>query len=191
MKSYISLTALATVLLLISVAVGVAETVAEPQETSVSEFLTPDGIFDLKAAQKAGFSGSIDLDGFDVHFNPESGAPTLSPATMSIEAHPDDIYWAEGFGTEIGPGFDSAVLALCVYNGKLVAGGKFATAGGVSANRIAAWDGVSWQPLGDGITGYSVVAMTVHAGDLIVGGSFTSAGGVPAENVAAWDGSSC
>ncbi len=54
MKSNISLTAMATVLLLIFAAVGMAETEAEPIETSVSEFLTPNGAFDLEAARRDG-----------------------------------------------------------------------------------------------------------------------------------------
>jgi len=33
--------------------------------------------------------------------------------------------------------------ALTVYNGDLIAGGVFSTAGGVSANRIAKWNGTS------------------------------------------------
>ena len=32
-----------------------------------------------------------------------------------------------------------------------VAGGYFTNAGGVSANRIAAWDGLTWQPFGTGL----------------------------------------
>lgn len=36
------------------------------------------------------------------------------------------------------------------YQGQLVAEGWFTTAGGLSANRIARWDGSSWQSLGSG-----------------------------------------
>ena len=46
------------------------------------------------------------------------------------------------------------VYALTVYDGKLIAGGYFTTAGGVAANRIASWDGSSWSPLGSGMNGY-------------------------------------
>jgi len=46
----------------------------------------------------------------------------------------------------------------------LYAGGWFTTAGGVSAERIAKWDGASWSPLGTGVRGAAfpyVLALTV------------------------------
>ena len=46
---------------------------------------------------------------------------------------------------------NDSVYALTVYDGKLIAGGYFTTAGDVSANRIASWDGSSWSPLGSGM----------------------------------------
>ena len=51
------------------------------------------------------------------------------------------------------PGVDGEVNALAVdASGNLYAGGDFATAGGVTVNRIAKWDGTSWSAsgLGDG-----------------------------------------
>ena len=49
------------------------------------------------------------------------------------------------------PGLNGPALALTVLpNGDLVAGGNFATAGGVTENRIARWDGSSWAPFGSG-----------------------------------------
>ena len=45
------------------------------------------------------------------------------------------------------------VYALVVYDNKLIAGGLFTTAGGVSANYIASWDGSSWDSLGSGMAG--------------------------------------
>ena len=46
------------------------------------------------------------------------------------------------------------VYALTVYNGNLIAGGYFTTAGGTSANYIASWDGTAWSPLGSGMNSY-------------------------------------
>jgi len=40
------------------------------------------------------------------------------------------------------------VLALTVYDGKLIAGGWFTTAGGTIVNEIASWDGGSWSAPG-------------------------------------------
>jgi hypothetical protein len=39
----------------------------------------------------------------------------------------------------LGSGTNYIVNALTVYNGRLIAGGDFDTAGAVSANKIAAW----------------------------------------------------
>ena len=66
--------------------------------------------------------------------------------------------------------------ALTVYNGELIAGGRFTTAGGVTCNYIARWNGATWQPLGAGMNG-DVYALTVYNGELIAGGYFTTAGG--------------
>jgi hypothetical protein len=84
------------------------------------------------------------------------------------------------------------VHALTVYNNELIAGGMFTTAGGVSANRIAKWNGTTWAPLGNGIGGGSdprVNALTVYNNELVVGGLFTTAGiGVSANSIAKWNG---
>jgi T5SS/PEP-CTERM-associated repeat protein len=87
--------------------------------------------------------------------------------------------------------------ALKVYdagNGegpKLYAGGNFGSAGGVSAPRIASWDGATWAPLSGGMN-LAVEALGVFdeaLGDgpaLFVGGQFTLAGGEPSSRVAKW-----
>ena len=97
---------------------------------------------------------------------------------------------------------DSTVHALVVFddgNGPaLYAGGEFTHAGGVSANRIAKWDGAAWSPLGNGVSGASfphdpeVRALAVFDGggglELYAGGEFAFAGGVSANRIAKWDG---
>ena len=55
-------------------------------------------------------------------------------------------------------------------------GGLFETAGGVSANYIAKWNGSSWSALGSGVDG-TVYALAVSVSDLYAGGRFTTAGG--------------
>jgi hypothetical protein len=103
-----------------------------------------------------------------------------SPQMLTVTQPP--IRWLP-----LGTGMDDSVLALAVYNGKLIAGGKFTLAGGVPANHIAAWDGDSWSTLETGTSGV-VLALTVYDGSLIAGGSFVTVGGVPVNNVARWDG---
>ena len=100
-------------------------------------------------------------------------------------------------GTGVG---EFAVLALEVFDDgggpDLYAGGYFDTAGGVTVNGIARWDGSEWSsvggPLGVGAEG-GVVSMTVWDDGtglaLYIGGRFPSAGGVDAYNIARWDGS--
>ena len=99
-----------------------------------------------------------------------------------------------GNWSPLGSGFNNNVWALTVYNGELIAGGSFTTAGGVNAKSIAKWNGNSWAPLGSGLeSGTSspcVRAFTIYNGELIVGGIFTTAGGVNANNIAKWNGSS-
>jgi trimeric autotransporter adhesin len=95
------------------------------------------------------------------------------------------------------------VIALTVFNdgtgASLYAGGNFLTAGGLTSNSIARWDGTQWSPLGGGmggghpffgpyvyaLTGFDDATVSALYG-LYAGGWFSSAGGVPAGNIAEW-----
>ncbi|MEQ1891557.1 MAG: carboxypeptidase-like regulatory domain-containing protein [Planctomycetota bacterium] len=73
----------------------------------------------------------------------------------------------------------------------LYVGGNFTDAGGVSANRIAKWDGASWSPLGTGMGVHLHQLEVFDPGtgpELYACGDFTSAGGVPANFIAKWNG---
>jgi hypothetical protein len=89
----------------------------------------------------------------------------------------------------VGGGMNDWVYASIIYNGELIVGGKFTSAGGVSANHIAKWDGTSWEPLGLGVNG-KVNALIEFNGSLVVAGEFTSAGGMDVNFIAQWDGTS-
>lgn len=91
--------------------------------------------------------------------------------------------------------FDNQVFALTKWDPDgagpqkelLIAGGGFINAGAVRANRIAAWDGVRWMALGNGVSqsdtiGDVVYALAVHHGELYAGGVF------PGGNIARWTG---
>ncbi len=101
---------------------------------------------------------------------------------------------------------DGFVATLAVWDDGtgegLYAGGLFATAGGVTANGIARWDGAGWSvlsgPAGTGIQLHDFdpgTAWTLAVYDdgtseaLYVGGWFNNAGGIdPAAGIAKWDG---
>jgi PKD domain/Bacterial SH3 domain len=84
---------------------------------------------------------------------------------------------------------NGAVSALAVSGSDMYAGGSFTTAGGVSANYIAKWNGSSWSALGSGLNAW-VSALAVSGSDVYAGGVYTIAGGVSANQIAKWNGSS-
>jgi hypothetical protein len=83
---------------------------------------------------------------------------------------------------------NSSVSALVLSGSDLYAGGGFTSAGGVSANRIARWNGSVWSALGSGMNN-SVSVLTVNGGDLYAGGSFTLIGEESVNRIAKWNGS--
>jgi trimeric autotransporter adhesin len=75
---------------------------------------------------------------------------------------------------------------------ELIAGGGFTTIGGVSANRIARWNGSTWADMGAGVGSTVTRVRQYDDGSgpaLYVGGYFTTAGGSSANRVARWNGS--
>ncbi len=96
--------------------------------------------------------------------------------------------------TGSGPsGLNGPVNALAVYNGELYVGGDFTVVNGLSANRIARWNGNGWNRLGagssNGVNG-QVNVLAVYNSELYVGGLFTGASGTSANNIARWNGNS-
>ncbi|HEY3243013.1 MAG TPA: hypothetical protein VGM03_06635, partial [Phycisphaerae bacterium] len=111
-----------------------------------------------------------------------------------------------GSGLEGGP---ATVVVDCLgvfdddgdgpHTSALYVGGKFAIAGGATANSIAKWDGSGWSPLSTGISGSFAEVLALAGFDedglgpnppaLFVGGGFTMAGGFPASRIARWSGS--
>lgn len=66
--------------------------------------------------------------------------------------------------------------------------GPFTTVGGVAANRIARWDGVTFHPLGDGLPSPPRAVYVLRNGDVIASGqTFTAFGGFG--HLARWNGS--
>lgn len=163
------------------------ESISSAPFMSLKDLLGSDGQIDMSKIRASNYRGALEADGIRIGVNPRSGEPTVrEPSPPSPADHPDDIYWSGGFAKR---GVEQDVMALAVYDNKLIVGGFLYQAGDSVVNNIAAWDGVSWKPLGSGLNGF-VYSLTVFGGKLIAGGTFTSAGGSPANGIAAWDGSS-
>jgi hypothetical protein len=95
-------------------------------------------------------------------------------------------------GTGSSNGVNDEVRELAVVGNEVVVGGRFTSAGGVSANRVARFNTQTntWSTLGtgssNGVSGIlaSVLALAVVGNEVYVGGYFDSAGGVSANSVA-------
>ncbi len=111
-----------------------------------------------------------------------------TPANRMARWNGTTATWAT-LGVGPGNGTNNDVYALDVYNTQLVAGGAFGSAGGLTASRIATWNGTSWAALGMGITGMGSTVRTlgVYSGELIAGGDFVTAGGGSANDIAKWN----
>jgi hypothetical protein len=111
--------------------------------------------------------------------------------------------WRDSIGAweAMGSGFNGLVSALKVYappappqgNIRLVAGGHFTQAGGVSANFIASWTentsvpgSPAWTAMGTGFNG-PVLALEHHSGSLYAGGAFTASGATAVNRIARWN----
>jgi hypothetical protein len=115
------------------------------------------------------------------------GGFTYSPTDGSPAATRIARYNA-GTWTPLAGGMDHTVYALCAGGTDLYAGGYFTSAGGVTVNRVARWDGTEWHALGSGVSGGGVYCLAVHDGVVYAGGDFTAAGGQAADRIASWDG---
>ncbi|MFT7462271.1 MAG: hypothetical protein ACI9EF_000611 [Pseudohongiellaceae bacterium] len=103
--------------------------------------------------------------------------------------------WVDTFGPE--PGINGQILDMLVHDDgggpALYVGGNFTSVNGVSASRLARWDGAAFSDVGRGLNNivWSLAEYDSGSGpELMVGGLIQTAGGsVPVSGVAAWDGS--
>ena len=94
-----------------------------------------------------------------------------------------------GSGMQANPqGLLSLMSLLPMPDGSLIVGGGFSSLAGVPVASIAKWDGLTWLPLGSGISGEVRALTRLPNGHLVAGGSFVNAGGTMCVNVARWDG---
>lgn len=92
--------------------------------------------------------------------------------------------------TSLGSGLNEYCRAIHEYNGNLIAGGYFTTAGGVPAQKIAKWNGSTWSAMGGGFDGVGideyVKSAMVWNGIFFAGGAYTQAEGGPMNFIAQW-----
>ena len=153
---------------------------AESDATSIDAYLNADGTLNLPAGQAI---SSLDLAGYQL-VSKAGEAPRFAPMFAT-----DNANWDARFpipGTPVG---SWTVWALAWDGTNLYAGGVFNSIGGVTASRIARWDGKTWNALGDGVDGNVQALLWDETNNhLYVGGTFNTAGGVTANRVARWDG---
>ena len=103
--------------------------------------------------------------------------------------------WNGTTWTTLGSGIDQSIVSRVnaiveMPNGDIVIGGWFSMAGGVSAEKIARWNGSTWSALGSGMDSNVYALTALSNGDLVAGGNFTLAGGTPVSGIALWNGTS-
>jgi trimeric autotransporter adhesin len=160
-------------------------------EVNLKAFLNADGSLNLPPE---GILGSIDPTGFQLVSGPGE-APRFAVADNALDLINDDDKWDARF---YGKDMNNAVHALAWDGANLYAGGEFITAGFCAGcNRVARWDGTSWNPLDNGVNKI-VHTLAWDGANLFVGGGFdrlcsntactTTAAANGVNHIARWDG---
>jgi trimeric autotransporter adhesin len=96
--------------------------------------------------------------------------------------------WKRVRGGVLSTNDTSKVEAFTEYQGKLIVGGVFNKAGGITVSNIAQWNGISWSPLDTTTFNNEVLALCVFNEHLYIGGRFSM---FSAQNrVVMWNGTS-
>ena len=106
--------------------------------------------------------------------------PIAAALCLPAAAQECPVTWDTQLGN---PGANGLVASLAIHETKagstLIAGGNFTSIGGIAANRIAAFDGTTWSPLGEGLSNAECYALASWQGGIYAAGYFDFAGGVP------------
>jgi len=128
-------------------------------------------------------AGGIDLAGSDIsHSNPGVVVHNILTTDAALSF------------ADVGGGTNGFIYAMTVYKNELYVGGRFSTAGGVSAHNIAKWNGTTWSALGEGTAknvsygDSAVFCLATYHDTLYAGGYFDKAGGLNTPRIAKWDG---
>jgi hypothetical protein len=118
---------------------------------------------------------------------------------VSYVARWDGSTWSDvGGGVSMIDGGPTGLRGVDTHDGGLVVVGALDFAGGVEANNVAIWDGVSWSRVGSGPDPYddlfgerqAALSVASYKGLLYVGADFSEAVGDEAAALAVWDGES-
>ncbi len=156
---------------------------AQFEGVPVERLVNGDGTLNLSA----GFSGSLDLRGWEVTLDSQRG-PILSRASDEARRFqgngnlepqrapqtPLSLAWS----AFPHAGLNGSVYALALSGSDLYLGGDFTATndGAVALNRIAKFSGGAWSALAhNGLSG-TVYALAVSGSDLYVGGNFSQTG---------------
>jgi hypothetical protein len=168
----------------LTVSAAMSDTIAADKGTSPEAYLNPDGTLNLDK----NFSGSFDIEGWDVQLDPAHG-PVFSPVSAQ------DNWSAVGSAGA----FEQAVYSVIVNGSDVYVGGVFRDLDSIpEADHVARWDGTKWNALssngsGDGaLVGNQVDTLAFSNGILYIGGTFfnvlNTSGANIANNLAQWDG---
>ncbi len=140
---------------------------------TVEAWFKPSSMFN---ASSSNYEGLLDKGAYSLFLDPSDGKLKFDMDSDAAKS------WSA-----VGSGMNNVVDAFATYDGQLYAGGSFTTAGGVSANRTAVWNGTSWSALGTGMNS-TVYTLAAYDGKLYAGGIFGTADGNTASYVASWNG---
>jgi len=142
------------------------------------------------SAYGTGINGSVlalTVSGSDVYAGGQF--VTIGGGVANHVAKWDGSAWRSlGSGVGGGSTYPPVVFALAATGSNVFAAGNFTTAGGMTANYVAQWNGTTWSALGSGMN-YWVSTLAVVGSNLYAGGWFTTADGSAANYIAKWDGS--
>lgn len=145
-----------------------------------------------KRGSASDYSGTVyalALAGNDLYVGGDFDKAGTVAANRIARFNTADWTWSP-LGSSMGDNYQY-VYALVATADAIYAGGNFRTAGDVTVNGLARWDGANWTPLSTGLVyeDYSyrgAKALAANGQYLYVGGSFTGAGDKPSFNFARW-----
>lgn len=132
-----------------------------------------------------GWVNALAVSGNDLYVAGSFSIPTSNGVAHNI-AKWNGSSWSV-VGTSQTPGLNDEVLCLAVDGGTVYAGGYFTATHGdnIAANRIAKWDGTSWQAIGAGFNA-PVRSMCITGNYLYAGGDFITSGSTSVLHIAKW-----